>query len=105
MKLILASASPRRKELLKQIGLEFEAIAACGEEISASLEPQQAVTELSRQKAEEIAQKRKGFAAPELILGADTAVAFMGQILGKPKEMRIGCCPCFRGTAIKCLPE
>ena len=38
MKLILASASPRRKELLKQIGLEFEAIAACGEEISASLD-------------------------------------------------------------------
>ena len=53
--IILASASPRRKELLEQIGLEFEICPAKGEEIITSTVPEEVVQELSRQKAEEVA--------------------------------------------------
>ena len=56
-RLILASASPRRKELLTQIGAEFEIIPAVGEEVIVSAKPKQAVLDLSRQKAEEVARK------------------------------------------------
>ena len=53
MKYILASASPRRRELLEQIGLEFEIIPACGEEVIQYERPEEVVMDLSRQKAEE----------------------------------------------------
>ena len=53
---ILASASPRRRELLKQIGVTFEVMPAKGEEVITKEQPEQAVMELSRQKAEEIAR-------------------------------------------------
>lgn len=56
-RLILASASPRRKELLEQIGAEFEVVPAAGEEKITSTEPEQIVLELSRQKALEVAGK------------------------------------------------
>lgn len=84
-RLVLASASPRRRELLAQIGAEFEVLPAQGEEHISTTKPEQAVVELSRQKAEEVA----GLAAAQgrtLILGADTIVAFQGEILGKPKD-------------------
>ena len=55
MKLILASASPRRKELLGKIGLEFDIIPAKGEEIVTKSLPWEVVEELSFQKAKEIA--------------------------------------------------
>lgn len=81
---ILASASPRRRELLKQIGVEFEVMPAKGEEIITQDEPDQVVMELSRQKAEEIAA---GFEGEDvLVLGADTVVVYDGKILGKPKD-------------------
>lgn len=85
-RLILASASPRRKELLTQIGAEFEVIPAVGEEVIASAKPKQAVLDLSRQKAEEVARKVGQKAGNIVILGADTVVAFDGEILGKPKD-------------------
>ena len=53
--IILASASPRRKELLEQIGAEFVVCPAKGEEIITEEEPSAVVMELSRQKAEEVA--------------------------------------------------
>ena len=84
-RLVLASASPRRRELLAQIGAEFEVLPAQGEEHISTTKPEQAVVELSRQRAEEVA----GLAAAQgrtLILGADTIVAFQGEILGKPKD-------------------
>lgn len=102
--LILASASPRRKELLEQIGAEFEIVPATGEEIITSIVPEQAVLELSRQKAREVAEKiflsetdvtqgkqnifdrKKQAAQGVIVLGADTVVAFQGQILGKPAD-------------------
>lgn len=94
-RIILASASPRRKELLEQIGLEFEICPAKGEEIITKTVPQEVVMELSRQKAEEVAvmvttynEKHKEIVTPSdiLIIGADTVVAYGGQILGKPKD-------------------
>ena len=54
-RIVLASGSPRRKELLEQIGLEFEICPAKGEEIITSSNPSDVVLELSKQKAEEVA--------------------------------------------------
>ncbi len=81
-KIILASASPRRKELLKQIGVTFEIVKAEGEEVITSSIPTEVVKELSIQKAREVAKRCEG----TVIIGADTVVAAGGQILGKPKD-------------------
>lgn len=81
---ILASASPRRRELLKKIGVTFEVMPAKGEEVITKEQPEQAVMELSRQKAEEIAAGIQD--EQVLVLGADTVVAYDGKILGKPKD-------------------
>lgn len=83
-KLILASASPRRKELLEQIGSVFEIIPAKGEEIITKEVPKEVVQELALQKAREVAD-----AVMEeeiIVLGADTVVVYDGKILGKPKN-------------------
>lgn len=81
-KIILASGSPRRKELLEQIGAAFEIVKAEGEEVITTTIPTEAVKELSCQKAREVAAKCAG----DVIIGADTVVAADGQILGKPKD-------------------
>lgn len=93
MKVILASASPRRKELLEQIGLAFEVIPAKGEEILSGTDPKEAVLALSKQKAEEIAKmrSREHENAKELVIGADTVVSFDGRILGKPEDSEAAC--------------
>lgn len=93
--IILASASPRRKELLEQIGAEFVVCPAKGEEIITEEEPSAVVMELSRQKAEEVAsgvltynEQHAELVTPQdiLVIGADTVVAYENQILGKPKD-------------------
>lgn len=95
--IILASGSPRRKELLEQMGLTFEVCPAKGEEVITTTIPSDVVAELSRQKAEEIAGGilswiengcKKELSCPQdvLVIGADTVVAFEGKILGKPKD-------------------
>lgn len=93
--IILASQSPRRKELLEQIGLEFEICPAKGEEIITKTIPEEVVMELSKQKAEEVAamvssysETHKEITTPSdiLVIGADTVVAYDGKILGKPKD-------------------
>lgn len=98
--IILASASPRRKELLEQIGLEFEIVPAKGEEIITETKPEAVVMELSRQKAREVAAMVRDYVnahqdimTPQdmLVIGADTVVAAENeeedmQILGKPKD-------------------
>lgn len=83
MKIILASQSPRRRELLERMGLEqFEIRPAAGEEnASPALSPARLVEELSRQKAEEIALTAE---ADDVIVAADTVVAADGRVLGKP---------------------
>lgn len=81
--LILASRSPRRKELLSLITEDFSVRPAEGEEIAdPRLSPDRYVMALSEAKAREIAS-----AAPnETVIGADTVVVFGNEILGKPKD-------------------
>lgn len=84
-RIILGSASPRRRELLAQIGVEFEVMISSGEEKYTSTEPAEIVKELALAKAENIAEaveKKEDL----LIIGADTIVALDGEILGKPKD-------------------
>lgn len=88
MKICLASGSPRRRELLEQIGVEFDIIVAKGEEVMTSSEPAFVVEELSRQKAEEVYNLLKSGEEQQdlLVIGADTVVAAGGEILGKPSD-------------------
>ena len=82
-KLILASASPRRRELLSLTGLPFTVMAGNGEEIISTEDPARAVSELSRQKAEAVLLRAED---GDTVIGADTAVALDGRILGKPAD-------------------
>ena len=84
----LASGSPRRRELLQQIGIAFVPLAAEVTEIPAADEtPQAYVARLARAKADAgvIAWRQRGL-APAPILAADTEVALDGEILGKPRD-------------------
>jgi len=83
IKLVLASASPRRRMLLNQIGLNFQVQPSHCEEMITSLKPEEAVRELAELKALNVAGSIKGDA---VIIGADTVVACGGIILGKPKD-------------------
>ena len=80
-RLILASGSPRRKELLEQIGFTPVVIPSDVEEVITCTEPDRIVEELSLQKCQSVAAKQTGDA---MVLGADTVVALDGKILGKP---------------------
>ncbi len=84
MKIILASASPRRRELLTQIGVNFAVQPACGEEVITGSNPKEVVKELSAQKAEEVAKMQQE--GDWLVIGADTVVSCDSRILGKPKD-------------------
>lgn len=83
-KWILASASPRRRELLQQAGIAFDVIPAKGEEHTTKEKPHEVVMELALLKAREVADTIEDPDA--VILGADTVVAAGGRILGKPKD-------------------
>ena len=83
MKIILASASPRRKELLEQIGLEFEVKVSHVQERITAAEPGKMVEELSEQKARAVLETL-GSEKDVLVIGADTIVAVGNSILGKP---------------------
>jgi len=84
MKLILASASPRRAEILAAAGIPFELRAATIDESRLSGEsPEQMVERLARAKAEAVASGVY-FSGPCIILGADTVVVADSEILGKP---------------------
>ncbi len=91
-KLILASSSPRRRELLAQIGIPqegciFEVIPSRIEEKATGNDPAEMVRALSAMKAEDVfeiqeKEQREGF----LVIGADTVVSLNGQIMGKPAD-------------------
>lgn len=112
-RVVLGSASPRRKELLEQIGIEFEIVVSSKEECYESTEPEEIVKELAMMKAENVAeelvQRESGLRKPGgngstedtlishseekgqylhdvLIMGADTIVVRDGEILGKPSD-------------------
>lgn len=82
--IVLASASPRRKELLTQINLKFEVIPSSCEEIIMGNIPRDVVQQLAKQKAEDVVKflQKPG----KLVLGADTVVAVEDKILGKPVD-------------------
>lgn len=81
--IILASASPRRQLLLKQIGIKFEAIeSGINEDLPDGMSPVEHVLTLSAAKAEKVSQGiTDGF-----VIGADTIVVADGRILGKPRD-------------------
>lgn len=81
--LVLASASPRRRELIEHLNRPFVCQVSNVKETITKTEPSEVVCELSRQKAEDVAAKAEEGAT---VIGADTVVACDGQILGKPKD-------------------
>lgn len=83
MKIILASRSPRRVQILKQIGIEAEVQPSTLPEVVSSSSPREVVRLLSLQKARDVAAKQEESA---VVIGADTVVAADGRILGKPKS-------------------
>ncbi len=85
MRIILASASPRRRELLKEINCDFEVIPAKGEERpDPSLSAVQTVKALAKSKCDEVFLSHPGC----VVIGCDTVVVYGGKILGKPKDGR-----------------
>ena len=83
--IILASASPRRKELLEQIGLEFEVIPSNAAEIVRPDEtPEDLVVRLSLDKATEVANRQD--CVGRWFIGSDTIVLCNDQVLGKPVD-------------------
>lgn len=83
-KIILGSGSPRRKELLSQIGVPFEVRVSEKEEIYTQTIPKEIVKELALMKAENVASEIP--AKSTIVIGADTVVVHQDQILGKPKD-------------------
>lgn len=84
--IILASASPRRRELLAQIGVDFTVMVSDKEECYKSSKPEEIVEELAFMKAENVASERQVSLENTVIIGADTVVVLNGEILGKPKD-------------------
>ncbi|SFR79890.1 Maf family protein [Anaeromicropila populeti] len=81
--LILASGSPRRKEILEQCKIEYKVIVSEVEEKISSSEPAEAAKELAFQKADDVAGKLET-EGEYIVLGADTIVVLEDDILGKP---------------------
>ena len=81
--IILASASPRRKEILELADLDFDIMPSNAEEITTKTAPHEVVMELATIKARDIYEKSD---KQSMIVGADTVVAYQGQILGKPAD-------------------
>ena len=100
-RIILGSASPRRRELLEQIGISFEVRVSDKEEVYHSLIPEEIVKELALSKAKNVADdlrekqeqvkqisfdKKNNVLLDTIVIGADTIVVSDGSILGKPKD-------------------
>ncbi|MDR2908611.1 MAG: Maf family protein [Oscillospiraceae bacterium] len=81
--LILASASPRRRELMKNIADDFEVVClATDESLPEGTDPRRGVTELALRKARAVAKLRPA----DTVIGADTVVVLGGEVFGKPKD-------------------
>lgn len=88
-KIVLASTSPRRKDLLTALGLTFQVQPSTIDEImDPDLEPERLVLNLARQKTEDVFNSltRKPVTERLLVLGADTIVVLDGKFLGKPTD-------------------
>lgn len=82
-KFILASNSPRRKEILTQVGIDFEVIPSNIKEVINGRYPEEIVKDLALKKALDVSYRIN---EPAIIIGADTVVVQDGKILGKPKD-------------------
>ena len=76
--IVLASGSPRRKELLAKTGLKFSVVVSGGEEKAETSDPAETVEKLSLDKASAVADLLQAEKEPQLIIGADTVVACDG---------------------------
>lgn len=85
MKFILASKSPRRRELLKNIGMNFEVVESAVDEstVDKDLKPELYVQELAMLKSSSVASR---VGEDCIVIGADTVVVFKNKIIGKPKD-------------------
>lgn len=84
MKIILASKSPRRKEILQTLGFEFEVVTADTDESSTETDPRALTRDLAERKGREVA---KAITQKDvLVISCDTVVWCDGRILGKPKD-------------------
>lgn len=84
-KIILASGSPRRRELLEKAGFSFVVEPSSFEEdMAQDMAPEELVKDLSRGKAKDITSQHAG--ENKIVLGADTVIAFNGEIIGKPTD-------------------
>lgn len=83
VKIILASGSPRRREILDQVGIQYTCIPSNKEEIVNTNNPEELVRGLSAMKAEDVEKRLEGY---YVVIGADTVVAHNSKILGKPKN-------------------
>ena len=89
MKYILASKSPRRREILENLGIDFEIVTADTDESSEERDPCRLVETLARRKGEAVLQLLRGEGrdlTDTVILSSDTVVEIDGEILGKPKD-------------------
>uniref|UniRef100_A0A0P4W724 Septum formation protein Maf n=1 Tax=Scylla olivacea TaxID=85551 RepID=A0A0P4W724_SCYOL len=92
-RIILASSSPRRKEILQKIGLRFTVMPSEFEETldpKSYSHPSQFVIATARGKAEEVAQRLSqpgSSPCPHIVIGADTCISLEGQVFGKPKDV------------------
>jgi septum formation protein len=84
MKIYLASASPRRKEILSMAGVDFEIMVSDVDENISSTSAEDLVLKLSKLKALAVFDKLSG--ADTLVIGADTVVSVDGKVYGKPKD-------------------
>lgn len=86
--IVLASNSPRRKEILEQVGIAFTVLPSSVDEIMTKTKPWEVVLELSEQKAGDVAAtwQKDHPGECDIIIGADTVVAANERILGKPKD-------------------
>ena len=87
-RIILASASPRRRELMELAGYDFEVICAdIVEAVPENVQPQEVVMSLALQKAQAVAAENED----AVVVGSDTVVALDGKILGKPHSQTEAC--------------
>jgi len=85
VRLVLASASPRRRALLARLGVAFAVVPSdVDETLPPDLPPDHGATELARRKAQAVAARLAGAGAPAVVLAADTLVVLDGQPFGKP---------------------
>lgn len=82
MELILASSSPRRKEMFNLIGLDFTVMVSDADESTVESDPKKFVVELAKRKAEAVLKKRPD----ACVVGSDTIVLIDGKIIGKPRD-------------------